>query len=515
MRRRGAPSLIEGSGVDDRRLLSPVWGEGMDSPSVRCFTPRRVSLTQWQTLAGGLALVASLLAAGHAVLHKRDVRAAIGWVSVILLTPGVGAVAYFLLGVNRIRRRAQALGPGGLRSRPAEATPAPVRLPAAAQHLERLVQLADKVVRNPLVGGSRITLLPSGAETYPSMLAAIDAAERSLTFCTYIFDRGEVGDAFIDALTRARWRGVQVRVLVDAVGARYAWPPAHVALKKADVPVALFLPRISAWVLPSLNLRNHRKVLVADGKVGFTGGANIRDEFVSGPGRPAAHQDLHLRVEGPLVAQLQSAFAEDWRFATGELLDGVSFFPGLPSPGTTVGRAIPDGPDEDFETIRWILFAALGAARSSVRIVTPYFLPDPALVVALDAAALRGVEVDIVLPERSNLPVVGWAQMAQLWQVLQQGCRVWLSPPPFDHSKLLVVDGCWSLLGSANWDPRSLRLNFELDVECYDAGLAAELDLLVRRRIEAARPLTLAEVDGRPLGVKLRDGVARLFSPYL
>jgi cardiolipin synthase len=215
------------------------------------------------------------------------------------------------------------------------------------------------------------------------------------------------------------------------------------------------------------------------------------------------------------VSQLQSAFAEDWRFATGESLDGVSYFPGLPSPGTTVGRAIPDGPDEDFETIRWLLFAALGAARSSVRIVTPYFLPDPALVVALDAAALRGVEVDIVLPEHSNLPIVGWAQTAQLWQVLQQGCRVWLSPPPFDHSKLLVVDGCWSLLGSANWDPRSLRLNFELDVECYDAGLAAELEQLVRRRIERARPLTLAEVDGRPLPVKLRDGVARLFSPYL
>lgn len=470
--------------------------------------------TAWQIFTGAAVMAASLAAAGHAVLHKRDVRAAIGWVAVILLTPGFGAAAYFLFGVNRIRRRALAMGPGGLRARPAEPL-SPVHLPSASVHLDRVARLGDKVVRNPLVPGARVTLLPSGAETYPAMLAAIDAAQRSVTLSTYIFDRGTVGDAFVEALTRARWRGVQVRVLVDAVGARYAWPPVHAALRRNDVPVALFLPRISAWLLPSLNLRNHRKILVADGRVGFTGGFNIRDEFAANPTNPAPHQDLHLRVEGPLVAQLQAAFAEDWRFATGEELDGVEFFPGLDSPGTVLGRAIPDGPDEDFETIRWLLFGALGAARSSIRIVTPYFLPDPALVLALDAAALRGVEVDIVLPERSNLPVVAWAQTAQLWQVLQQGCRVWLTPPPFDHSKMLVVDSCWSLLGSSNWDPRSLRLNFELDVECYDAALAAEVDALIRPRIERARPLTLAEVDGRPLPIRLRDGVARLFSPYM
>jgi cardiolipin synthase len=473
-----------------------------------------VSFGLWEIIAGAGVMAASLLAAGHAVLHKRDVRAAIGWVSIILLTPGFGAAAYFMFGVNRIRRRALAMGPGGLRARPAEPFSLP-HLPSAAVHLDRVARLGDKVVRNPLVTGSRVTLLPSGAETYPAMLAAIDAAERSVTLCTYIFDRGAVGDAFVEALTRARWRGVQVRVLVDAVGARYAWPPAHAALRRNDVPVALFLPRISAWLLPSLNLRNHRKVLVTDGRLGFTGGFNIRDEFAASPTNPAPFQDLHLRLEGPLVAQLQGAFAEDWRFATGEELDGVEYFPGLERPGTVLGRTIPDGPDEDFETIRWLLFGVLSAARSSIRIVTPYFLPDAALVLALDAAALRGVEVDIVLPERSNLPIVGWAQTAQLWQVLQQGCRVWLTPPPFDHSKMLVVDSCWSLLGSSNWDPRSLRLNFELDVECYDAELAAQVDSLIQTRIARARPVTLAEVDGRPLPIRLRDGVARLFSPYL
>jgi cardiolipin synthase A/B len=197
------------------------------------------------------------------------------------------------------------------------------------------------------------------------------------------------------------------------------------------------------------------------------------------------------------------------------VLDGVGYFPGLSPAGSVLARAIPDGPDEDFETIRFVLLGALAGARSSVRIVTPYFLPDPPLVTALNVAAMRGVDVDIVLPERGNLPLVEWAQRAQLWQVLDRGCRVWFARPPFDHTKAMVVDGSWSLLGSANWDPRSLRLNFELDVECYDAALGAEVEALVGARIAGARPVTLAEMDARPLPVKLRDGVARLFSPYL
>ncbi len=471
----------------------------------------------WTLAAGILYAAIALLASGHAVLHKRDVRAALGWMALIWLAPFAGAAAYAIFGVNRIRRRALALRLPESRPRPAEeGVPEELpELPATARHLEPLVRLADTVVRRPLVSGNRIELLPGGARAYPQMLAAIDRAERSVTFCTFIFDPGRIGDAFTDALARARWRGVQVRVLVDAVGARYRWPPVHWRLRKLDVPVALFLRRLAPVFLPFVNLRNHRKVLVVDGRLGFTGGMNVRDDFVPGPDRPEPFEDLHIEVEGPLVAHLQSTFAEDWFFTTKERLDGVAFFPALPPAGPVVARAIADGPDEDFETIRWVLLGALATARTSARIVTPYFLPDAALVTALDVAAMRGVEIDVVLPERGNLPLVQWAQTAQLWQVLAHGCRVWLVPPPFDHSKMMVVDGAWSLLGSANWDPRSLRLNFELDVECWDPGLAARLEALVSDRIRRARRLTLEEVDSRPLPVRLRDGVARLFSPYL
>jgi len=469
----------------------------------------------WTITVGVLYVAVALAASGHVVLHKRDVRAALGWVGFIWLAPVIGAAAYLVFGVNRIRRRAVALRLPDVRARVSdEDRPPPPRLPPEAEHLRSLVALADGVVRKPLVAGNAVTLLPGGERAYAAMREAIDAAERSVTLSTYIFDKGEAGYAIADALARAHERGAKVRVLIDAVGARYRWPPMHGRLRKAGVATELFLPRLTPAWLPFVNLRNHRKILVVDGRVGFTGGMNIRDDYLPAPGR-VAYMDLQALLEGPVVEHLQAAFAEDWLFTTGEALEGGAFFPPQRGAGPVLARGIPDGPDEDFETVRWILLGALATARERVRIVTPYFLPDAVLVMAIDVAVMRGVQVDLVLPERGNLPLVQWAQNAQLWQVLERGCRVWLAPAPFDHTKLMIVDGVWTLLGSANWDPRSLRLNFELDVECFDVDLARRAEALAEERIARARRLSLDDVDRRPLRLKLRDGVARLFSPYL
>jgi cardiolipin synthase len=256
--------------------------------------------------------------------------------------------------------------------------------------------------------------------------------------------------------------------------------------------------------------------MVVDGRVGFTGAMNIREGCLLELRPRCPLQDLHFRVEGPAVAHLQQTLAADWAFTTGEVLQGERWFPRLAVAGETLARGITDGPDEDFERLRLTLLGAVMCARSSVAVVTPYFLPDAALVAALNVAAMRGVEVDILLPAENNLPVVQWASTAQLWQVLERGCRVWLTPPPFDHTKLVVVDGAWVLLGSSNWDPRSLRLNFEFDLECYDRGLAEPLQRwLSDKRLRHARPVTLADVDARSLPLRLRDGLARLLSPYL
>ncbi|MGH7978849.1 MAG: phospholipase D-like domain-containing protein, partial [Limisphaerales bacterium] len=180
-----------------------------------------------------------------------------------------------------------------------------------------------------------------------------------------------------------------------------------------------------------------------------------------------------------------------------------------------VARVITDGPDADFEKLRWTLLAALAEAQTAVQIVTPYFLPDAAIVTALNLAALRGVRVDVLLPSKNNLPFVHWASRAMWWQVLERGCHIWLAPPPFDHSKLMIVDHHWVLIGSANWDVRSLRLNFELNVECYGRDFANRMRMIMDQKLKGAREVLLAEVNKRPVASKLRDAATRLFAPFL
>lgn len=470
----------------------------------------------WQPWLAVLVFVVDVVASLHVVLRKRDVRAAISWVGLIWLVPGVGVLLYALLGLNRIRRQGMELQRERRRivSKWTESD-TPWLAGQIQPRVQGLARLTEQLSGRPLLGGNSMEPLIDGDEAYPAMLAAIDGATRSIALCSYIFADDGAGRRFIEALARAVKRGVEVRVLIDDVGARYSFPPVHWALRHAGVRVARFLPIISRSGLAFFNLRTHRKVLIADGELAFAGGMNIQASNVlaDSPRRPV--RDMHFRIQGPVVRQLQDAFAEDWAFVTTELLDGPRWYPEVTQRGPISARVITDGPDRDFEIVRNVLLGALSSARESVRIVTPYFLPDAPMLASLAVAALRGVRVDIVLPARGNIALAQWASMALLWQVLKPGCRVYLSPPPFDHTKLFVIDRAWALVGTSNWDPRSLRLNFELDVECHDARFAEMLDRLVEQRIAASRPFTLADADGRPFLTRVRDGLARLLSPYL
>jgi len=296
---------------------------------------------------------------------------------------------------------------------------------------------------------------------------------------------------------------------------RYSRPRITRSLQARGVPFAKFLEPVLPPRSSYLNLRTHRKILVVDGRVGFTGGLNIREGCMLELEPDYPVQDMHFRLEGPVVEHLMEDFSVDWEFTTGELLEGEIWYPTLEAAGSVEARGIAAGPDENFETVYWTLLGALSAAEVSVRITTPYFIPDQTLIAALNLAALRGVSVEIVLPERGNLRFVQWASTAQLWQVLINGCKVFFSPPPFDHCKLMVVDGEWVFVGSSNWDARSLRLNFEYNVECYDEALAAKINRIIDDKIAAARPTSYEEINARSLPVKLRDGIVRLAAPYL
>jgi cardiolipin synthase len=470
----------------------------------------------WPHLAAVFDFLAALLASIHALLHKRDSRAATLWLGLIWFLPLFGPILYLALGVNRIRRRALTLAVHKTFSRPIPENLGETQHEGAEQ-LKMLARTVSRVVAQPLTDGNSIEPLVNGDAAFPAMLAAIKSAKKSISLSTYIFDNDASGRQFAAALARAVARGVAVRVLIDAAGTRYSWPPITHRLRRAKIPFAKFLPSslLTPWRVATINLRNHRKSLVVDGTIAFAGGMNIRHGNVLADKPKGPVQDLQFHVEGPVVAQLQEAFANNWAFTTREVLDGNLWFPELKASGNVIARAIPDGPDADFDKARWTLLAALGEAQTSVKILTPYFLPDNALVTALNLAALRGVRVDIILPAKSNLPFMHWASRAMWWQVLERGCHIWLTPPPFDHSKLMIVDSHWVSFGSANWDARSLRLNFELNVECYGRDFAQEMEKVIEKKISAAREVTLAEVDKRSLPVKLLDAIARLFSPFL
>lgn len=454
-----------------------------------------------------VALAAAVTA--HALAHKRDPGSAVAWIGLAWLSPVIGSVLYALLGINRVQRRAR-----GLR-----ATSSPPLAPAGRATSSRSGSLAElelaayRISGRDATDGNAVAILSNGDDAYPQMLAAIDAAARSVALSTYIFRADESGREFISALARARGRGVAVRVLIDGYGGGYVRSDAYRALRRAGVPVDRFLHSALPWRMPFLNLRTHRKLLAVDGMLAFAGGLNIGVENVIGSKPPFPVRDTHFRFSGPVVAQFSGAFAEQWSFTTGEGLDGEAWAPSLARTGTSTARVVTSGPDQDLEKIELLVLAAINAARRSIRIMTPYFLPDDRVITALALAAMRGVEVDIVVPEHSNHPAVDWAMRAHVEPLLSAGCRIWLQAPPFNHSKLLAVDESWCFVGSANFDTRSFTLNFEINVEVYCSETTKRIDEKILDSRNA--PLQRSALRNRSLPVRLRDSAARLWLPYL
>ncbi len=475
-------------------------------------------------LAQGLSpLLATLLHVGiasavtvHALLYKHEVHKAAGWIGLAWLAPVGGGLAYWVLGINRIRRVGVGLGlKAAWRGEPGSLDAFAVPEDGGLPELAGISRLTRHVTGKVLLAGNTVVALHNGDEAYPAMLAAIDGAQGSVTLLTYIFNNDLAGNAFVAALTRARLRGVQIRVLVDAVGARYRPTGMLGQLRASAIPCAAFLPPRLTRLLAHGNLRNHRKIMVVDGHLGFTGGMNISAShwLSTRPARPV--QCLHFAVRGPVVTDMQRTFATDWAFSTGEKLHGGPWFIDSAPCGPVLARGVADGPDGDIDHTRQVILGALATARRRVRIVTPYFLPDEVLLTTLRVTAMRGVAVDIVLPGRSNLPLLDWAMRPQCGGLVASGCRVHLSGPPFDHAKLFLIDDAWSLIGSTNWDARSLRLNFEYNMECHDAQLVQELDVLVDDRIRRAHQLSVAELARQPIAGRLRDRMVWLLSPYL
>ncbi len=467
-----------------------------------------------------LAHIALAFSAIVTILRRRgEPTSMLAWIFAILLLPVLGSCLYMLFGFGRVRRKArrrrrrvgQLLRSLGQHA----AANAGVESQVVPSDLAPIERVARRVADMPAVGGNLVEAFDDSAAIYGALEASIRAARRHVHLLYYIWQSDETGRHFRDLLVEKARQGVTCRVLLDSVGCltlgrRFTQPWID-----AGVRVAFFLPLYPLPKRLSLHLRNHRKIAVIDGHTALIGSQNIGDEYRGRLARLSPWYDSHLRIRGPAALFLQQVFAEDWLFATREHLSGDEHFAAPEAAGDSVVQVVPSGPDGDVSALSQLLFAAISSARSSVRIATPYFVPDEGLRLALLHAAIRGVRVQLVLPSRSDNALVLWAGRSFYAELLEAGVEIYEFDAGMLHSKVVVVDERWCLLGSANMDIRSFRFNFEASVLVYDAPVSAALARQVQSHVARSSRVTLPDAMRRPLHVQLAEGAARLFAPML
>ena len=442
------------------------------------------------------------------VLQKREPIATLSWIMSLALLPILGLFIYHFFGPQRIRRQQLSRS----RSRAGLSGTLPDGF-VASDDCATVARLGQAATTYAPATATRIDLLVDGAAKYAALLSAIAGARHHLHVEYYIFEPDRTGTQVRDALCERARAGVRVRLLLDAIGSSRLSRGFLAPLHAAGVEVAWFHPVRLRWLWrPRVNLRNHRKVVVVDGVVAFTGGINITDEENEGLD-PAAFHDLHLRLEGQVVRWLQLAFLEDWHYATGVALRDAQLWPEA-AQGTVVAQVLTSGPDSPLEAIHRVQVEAIHQANRRVWLVTPYFVPGEAARMALTSAALRGLDVRVVVPARSDSRIVSAAARSYYDELLSTGVRVFEYGPRMLHSKALLIDDDTGLFGSANFDHRSFRLNFELCLLVHDAGVAGELERQVKKDLAHCREV-VADRARAPFARRLGDACARLFSPLL
>ncbi|MDP1931219.1 MAG: phospholipase D-like domain-containing protein [Gammaproteobacteria bacterium] len=459
-----------------------------------------------------LLLLMAILAAGHALLNKRDSRAAFGWIALCIILPLAGPVIYLIFGVNRVNNRARKGYITKLLKDYTDTISDPV-----GTNFRPVSTVGERVVGKGLSSCDEVTILENGEGLYPAMLEAINAAATRVLLCSYIFDSDSTGLQFVEALSAARKRGAEVKVVLDGMGELMSFPRIGKALQRAGIEFTRFNP--VTLIPPSLNInmRSHRKMLIIDSLYAFTGGANIGSRHLCAlEGNRHPVQDIHFRLKGRIVDELEWAFRRDWHYSIGTRKLGP-FRHSNPnrSEAPVWSRLVLDGPNKELDRLNDLILGVISAASSRVWIMTPYFLPSQDLIGALIAAHLRGVDVQILLPGENNIKPAHWAARNVLRTILEHDIAVYYQPPPFIHSKLLLIDGQYSLIGSANLDPRSLRLNYELGVELFSPDVNQQLSQYVLAKRGISRRVTKTEIESRSLPERIRDSIAWLFSPYL
>ena len=452
------------------------------------------------------------------VMQKRAPVSTLGWILSLAFIPFGGFLIYYFLGPQRLRKQRIKR----LRSRASAHSAADLaRLGQAAEAappaLRQMASLGTAACGLPVSSAVSVELLSGGARTFDAIFAAVAAARHHVHLEYYIFEPDHIGTGLRDLLIRKAKEGVVVRLLLDALGSQRVGRRFMAPMHAAGVHVALFHEtRIGRRLRPVTNYRTHRKIVVCDGRVGFTGGVNITDEEDART-RPDAYHDVHLRIEGSAVRWLQTTFIEDWTYATGEQLRHFheSFGALMPdvAPGDIAVQIVTSGPDNAQEPIHRRPVAAIHSSTHRAWLTTPYFVPGEPALMALTSAALRGVDVRLLVPYQSDSPVVSAAARSYFDELMAAGVKVWEYKARMLHSKTLVVDDNCAMVGTANFDNRSFRLNYEVMAVVYGPALLKPLAAQFETDLQSCAPVRSVRHQG--FWKRLGDATARLFSPLL
>ena len=443
-----------------------------------------------------VALVLALLSG------RKEARATLGWVLLVVFLPYAGAVAYLVFGrrpLSRLDREYPSAGP--------------LSCPLPPEGLPEMAERTTKLTARAPVTCRALELLPSADAKYRRLEADIEAATRRVFLCYYVFRRDETGRRFLDLLARKAADGVEVRLLYDGWGAFGLGLGGFLeTYRRRGLEVQPFHPVADPMQMSRINFRNHRKVAVVDGRVGYTGSINIGEEYLGRHARFGPWKDCHARLEGAAARELEAIFLSDWKVATGEELP-----PSPESQGSddTWVHVIPSGPDRRYDDLFPLLFAQFAAARESLDILTPYLVPDYGLVAALRVAARQGVRVRVLVPGRSNHPMVAAAGRSYYDELTDGGVEIWETRAGMLHAKGIVVDGQWAMVGSSNLDNRSFHLNFELNLATSDPDFCGRFAGLVEDWVAEATQITPEVLSARSLSRRLVEGACRTLSPVL
>jgi cardiolipin synthase len=467
----------------------------------------------WTFSATVISVALSMLTTVHILLHKDDVKSSIGWIALVFLSPFIGTVLYILLGINRVKRKGARLRK---KSDTSEKYSAENALKSLAENYKQFITFGYNVYPQNFVFGNSIEPLQNGFEAYPKMIKTIQNAKKEILISSYIFDYDSETDKFLEAFKITIRNGAAVKVLIDGIGTLKFF---HRSIEKKlarikGLEYGIFLPPYIPVSMPFVNLRNHRKIMIIDRETAFFGGMNLSKKNVLIYDQKNGILDITFKIKGHVIDQIVEVFKNDWEFVTGKKFQPLCKCLSDTEAGIIPARVIPDGPDNRNGTIELITHGAINTAAKKILIVTPYFLPENNILTALEMAAMRGVDIDIIIPDKSDYSFIDRAVESNFLRLVKSGIKIYRTQRPLDHSKIFIVDSEWIFIGSANWDVRSFKLNFESNMEIFSKILAKELTDIAESKKRKAKFTTVHECKSLPLLKRLRNNAYRLLTPY-